>query len=310
MSANPNEGRVSFVGAGPGAVDLVTIRGAARLAAADIVIWASSLVPRELLDHCRSGVETYDSATMTLEDVLRMFDQNRTASIVRLHSGDPSLYGAVQEQVDWCRLNGREFEIVPGVTSISAAAAEIGRELTIPKRGQALVYTRLPGRTSASMGDNEDVAAFSSHGSTMAILLSGARPDELQDDLLMTGSGYTPSTPAVVIVRATWPDQQIVHTTVGELANAMRSTNATMTVLVLVGDSLDPTPVTTRSHLYDPEYTTAYRLRSVDGSTEGRASNRRTPGMMADTENMRDQPAPQRSADRSQDGRPSPETMG
>ena len=246
------------------------------------MIWASSLVPRELLDHCRAGVELHDSATMTLEDVLRAFDQNPEAAIVRLHSGDPSLYGAVQEQIDWCRSNDRDFQIVPGVTSISAAAAEIGRELTIPQRGQALVSTRIAGRTSGSMREDEDVASFASHGSTMAILLSGAKPDQVRADLLSPGSGYTKSTPAVVVVRATWPDQQVVHTTVGGLATAMRSTNATMTMLVLVGDSLSTKPVEMRSHLYDPKFTTAYRLRSEEGSTEGRASNRCSPGVEND----------------------------
>ncbi|MEM7143008.1 MAG: precorrin-4 C(11)-methyltransferase [Actinomycetota bacterium] len=269
-------GRISFVGAGPGAADLITLRGAERLAQADIVIWASSLVPESMLDHCRDDAVRHDSAVMTLEDVLEIFDANPDAAIVRLHSGDPSVYGAIQEQIDWCHANDRHFDVVPGVTSVAGAAAEIRRELTIPQRGQALVYTRLAGRTKASMRPGEDVGAFTPNGTTMAVFLSGARPDELQAELLRDGSAYTPDTPAVVLVRVTWPDQQIVRTTVGELAEAIRSTNATMTVLVLVGDVLDDSPVTARSHLYAPDYTTAYRLRSADGSTEGRASKRRT----------------------------------
>lgn len=267
---------ISFVGAGPGAADLITLRGANRLAAADIVIWASSLIPESMLAHCRADAEFHDSATMTLEDVIAVFDANPTAIIVRLHSGDPSVYGAIQEQIDWCHEHDRAFEVVPGVTSVSGAAAEIRRELTIPKRGQSLVYTRLAGRTSASMRPNEDVASFASNGTTMAVFLSGARPDELQADLLVDGSDYTVDTPAVVLVRVTWPDQQIVHTTVGELADAIRSTGATMTVLVLVGDVLAEIPVDARSHLYAPEFSTTYRLRSESGSTEGRASARST----------------------------------
>ncbi|MEM7272254.1 MAG: precorrin-4 C(11)-methyltransferase [Actinomycetota bacterium] len=267
---------ISFVGAGPGADDLITLRGADRLARADVVIWASSLVPPSLLGHCRDDAELHDSATMTLEDVLGVYEANPDAAIVRLHSGDPSVYGAIQEQIDWCHTAERDFEVVPGVTSVAGAAAEIRRELTIPTRGQSLVYTRLAGRTKASMRPGEDVKAFAPNGATMAVFLSGARPDELQAELLIDGSGYTPDTPAVVLVRVTWPDQQIVHTTVGELADAIRSTGATMTVLVLVGDVLADIPVDARSHLYAPEYTTAYRLRSEQGSTEGRASARRS----------------------------------
>lgn len=267
---------ISFVGAGPGADDLITLRGAARLASADIVIWASSLIPVSMLDHCKVSAVLHDSATMTLEDVLAVFEANPDTPITRLHSGDPSMYGAIQEQIDWCDAQGRPFEVVPGVTSVSGAAAAIGRELTIPQRGQALVQTRLAGRTKASMRANEDVKAFAPNGTTMAVFLSGAKPDELQAELLVEGSGYTKDTPAVVLVRVTWPDEQIVHTTIGKLAESIRGTGATMTILVLVGDVLADIPVEARSHLYSPEYTTAYRLRSSAGSTEGRASNRST----------------------------------
>ncbi len=265
---------ISFVGAGPGADDLITLRGANRLANANIVIWASSLIPVTMLDHCAEGIPTHDSATMTLEDVIEVYQDNPDAAIVRLHSGDPSIYGAIQEQIDWCDANGRRFEVVPGVTSVSGAAAAIGRELTIPQRGQALVQTRLAGRTKASMRPNEDVKAFAPNGTTMAVFLSGAKPDELQAELLVEGSGYDKETPAVVLVRVSWPDEQIAHTTVGQLAQTIRDTGATMTVLVLVGDVLANIPVEARSHLYSPDYTTAYRLRSSQGSTQGRASNR------------------------------------
>lgn len=334
---------ISFVGAGPGAADLITVRGAQRLAEAEVVVWASSLVPEALLAHCRDGVEVHDSATMTLEDVLAVYERHGDDTpIVRLHSGDPSLYGAIGEQTAWCRAQGRAWEIVPGVTSVSAAAAVAGHELTLPAISQSIVTTRLPGRTAASMpsadpqsvplagcqvearhptnGTDESaqaermdgaagspdlrrpatseetdrpaprrptthgpegVAAFARHGGTMAVLLSAARPDELQEALLGPGSAYRPDTPAVVVVRATWPDEQVVRTTVGELAGAMRSTGATMTALVLVGDVLaDETTRpdgVRRSHLYSPAYTTAYRLRSAPGSSAGRPSARRAP---------------------------------
>ena len=274
---------ISFVGAGPGAVDLITVRGAQRLADAAVVVWASSLVPEAVLDHCGDGVEVHDSATMTLEDVLAVYEGHGDGTpIVRLHSGDPSLYGAIGEQIAWCRAHGRAWELVPGVTSVSAAAAVAGHELTLPGVSQSVVVTRLPGRTAASMpGDGADgvgVAAYARQGETMAVLLSAARPDELRDALLGPGSAYTPDTPAVVVVRATWPDEQVVRTTAGELPEAIRSTGATMTALVLVGDVLaDPDPDVQRSHLYSPAYTTAYRLRSAPGSSAGRPSARRAP---------------------------------
>ncbi|HET6794834.1 MAG TPA: precorrin-4 C(11)-methyltransferase [Acidimicrobiales bacterium] len=264
---------ISFVGAGPGAADLITVRGAARLATADVVIWASSLVPEALLSHCRADVTVLDSATMTLEDVLATYSGHPDGAIVRLHSGDPSVYGAIQEQIDWCVANGRDFEVVPGVSSLSAAAAVLGRELTIPSVSQSVVLTRLAGRTRASMPERESVAAFSAHRATMAVFLSGARPAELQSELL--AGGWEEDTPAAVVVRATWPDEQVVRTTVGRLAEDMAATGARTTVLVLVGDALSEAG--TRSHLYSPDYAHRFRRRSEPGTTAGRAA--RAPGV-------------------------------
>jgi precorrin-4/cobalt-precorrin-4 C11-methyltransferase len=273
---------ISFVGAGPGAADLITLRGAQRLAGADVVIWASSLVPEALLGHCRTDaprrppVEIHDSATMTLEDVIAVYAaQEDTTPIVRLHSGDPSVYGAIAEQIDWCRAHDRAWEIVPGVTSVSAASAIVGRELTLPGVSQSIVTTRLAGRTRASMPEGEGVAAFAPHGATMAVLLSAAHPDELQAELLAPGSGYGAGTPAVIVVRGTWPDEQVVRTSVARLADDLRATGATMTALVLVGDALGDDPAPRRSRLYAPAYTTAYRLRSAPGTSTGRPSARR-----------------------------------
>jgi precorrin-4/cobalt-precorrin-4 C11-methyltransferase len=256
------------------------VRGAQRLGAAAVVVWASSLVPEALLGHCRADVEVHDSATMTLEDVLAVYaGHGDGAPIVRLHSGDPSVYGAIAEQIDWCLAHERSWEIVPGVSALGAAAAAAGRELTVPGVSQSVVLTRLAGRTAASMpegeGVGEGVAAFAPHGATMAVFLSGARPDELQDELLAPTSAYRRDTPAVIVVRATWPDEQVVPTTVGRLAEDLRATGATMTVLVLVGDALADAPAPRRSHLYEPTYTTSYRLRSADGTTTGRPSARR-----------------------------------
>jgi precorrin-4/cobalt-precorrin-4 C11-methyltransferase len=273
---------ISFVGAGPGAADLVTLRGAGRLGAADVVVWASSLVPEAVLEHCRDEIELHDSATMTLEDVLAVYAaHDDDAAIVRLHSGDPTIYGALHEQIDWCEAERRTWEIVPGVSSVGAAAALAGHELTVPGVSQSVVVTRLAGRTAASMPDrarHQGVAAFAAHGATMAVLLSAARPEELQDELLAPGSAYRQDTPATIVVRGTWPDEQIVDTTVGSLAQELRATGATMTTLVLVGDALarpGHRPAAGRSHLYSPSYTTSYRLRSTPGSTAGRPSGRR-----------------------------------
>ena len=259
---------ISFVGAGPGAADLLTLRGADRLAQADVVVWASSLVPIELLEHAGPAAVIHDSAGLTLEDVFALYAAHPEARIVRLHSGDLSIYSAVQEQVDWCEANGRAYELVPGVGSLAAASAAIGRELTVPQVAQSIVATRLAGRTKASMPDGETVAGFAAHGTTMAVYLSGARPEALRDELLAEGSGYQPDTPAVVVVRASWPDEQVVSTTVAALPEAIRSTGARTTVLVLVGPALAAGG--TRSLLYDPCYAHGHRRRSIDGSTEGR----------------------------------------
>jgi precorrin-4/cobalt-precorrin-4 C11-methyltransferase len=259
---------ISFVGAGPGAADLITLRGADRLAQADIVVWASSLVPDAVLAHARSTAVIYDSATMTLEDVLAVYQANPEATIVRLHSGDPSIYGAIGEQIDWCTAHGRPFEIVPGVSSISAAAAIVGRELTLPRVAQSVVMTRLAGRTQDSMPPRESITAFAAIGATMAVFLSATRPVQLQDELLAPGSAYGPETPAAIVIRATWDDQEVVMTTVGRLAEDLAATGARTTVLVLVGPAL--TAGANRSHLYSPEFAHKFRRRSAPGSTEGR----------------------------------------
>jgi precorrin-4/cobalt-precorrin-4 C11-methyltransferase len=262
---------ISFVGAGPGAPDLITLRGRDRLAAADVVIWASSLVPQAVLAHAGPGAAVHDSAGMTLEDVLAVYAAAPPgAAVVRLHSGDPSVYGAIEEQIDWCVANERDFEIVPGVSSLAAAAAAIGRELTQPGVAQSVVLTRLAGRTAASMPAGESVAAFAAHGATMAVFLSAARPVELVAELSGPGSAYTAETPAAIVVRASWPDEQVVMTTVGKLAEDLVDIGARTTVLVLVGPALAAAPAAARSHLYSPGFAHMFRRRSLPGTTAGR----------------------------------------
>jgi precorrin-4/cobalt-precorrin-4 C11-methyltransferase len=273
---HPTAGLISFVGAGPGAPDLLTLRGANRLAAADLVVWASSLVPAEVLQHCRDGVEVHDSAGMTLEDVFAVYKAHPDALIVRLHSGDVSLYSALTEQLSWCRQHDRAFEIVPGVGSLAAAAAAAGIELTVPGIAQSAVLTRLNGgRTAASMPAGERVASFARHATTMAIYLSAGRPDALREELL---AGYSPQTPAIVVAKASWPDETVITTTVDGIAEALAASGIRTAALVLVGPALSGAG--SRSRLYDPTYSHGCRRRSTPGTTAGRPippAKRRSP---------------------------------
>lgn len=261
-------GLISFVGAGPGAADLVTLRGAARLAEADVVIWASSLVPEAVLAHVGPGSVVLDSAGMTLEDVLRAYEENVGRRIVRLHSGDPSLYGALEEQLEWCRHRERPFEIVPGVSSVFAAAAAVGRELTVPQVAQSVILTRLGHRTRASVPEREQLRRLAAHGATMAVFLSASQPERLQAELLSPPSAYSTETPIAVVVRATHPDEQVIQGTLGQLAAAIRSSGTTTTVLVLIGEALGRGGG--RSHLYDPTFAHGQRRRSLPGTDTGR----------------------------------------
>jgi precorrin-4/cobalt-precorrin-4 C11-methyltransferase len=230
------------------------------------------LVPAEVLTHASPDAVLHDSAAMTLEDVLAVYEDNPDAAIVRLHSGDPSLYGAIQEQIDWCLQRERSFEIVPGVSSLAAAAAAVGRELTIPRVSQSVVVTRLASRTAASVPEGERIATFASTGCTMAVFLSAARPEALQRELLAPPSAYSPETPACIVVRASWPDEQVVPTVLGRLAEDLRATGATTTALVLVGEALSGTAP--RSHLYSPAFAHGHRRRSSPGTTSGRPVRR------------------------------------
>jgi precorrin-4/cobalt-precorrin-4 C11-methyltransferase len=227
------------------------------------VVWAASLVPDEVLRHCRADAEIHDSKAMTLEDVVAVYARHPDAAIVRLHSGDPSVYSAIGEQIDWCLEHERAFEIVPGVGSLAAAAAAVGCELTRPGVSQSVVLTRLADRTRASMPEGEGIAAFAGVGGTMAVYLSAARPDDLQRELVARGSQYEDATPAVIASRVSWPDERVVHTSVGHLADALRTLGATTTVLVLVGDALGSSSEARRSHVYAPEY--AHSFRSASG---------------------------------------------
>lgn len=277
---------VSFVGAGPGALDLMTLRGMNRLATARVVIWASSLVPEDILGYAPPDAIVHDSASMTLEDVIGVYEAHPLERVVRLHSGDPSLYGAIQEQIAWCEASGRPFEVVPGVSSIAAASALLGRELTLPGISQTVILTRLASRTRASMPEREELASLAASGSTIAVFLSAARPVALQEALLAPPSAYTEDTPAAIVHKASWPDEEVVLTRIGDLATCLERLGATKTTLVLAGDFLRGHG--SRSHLYSPGFAHAHRKRSLPGSTRGRPA-------AANTDRSRD-PVPRQSS--------------
>jgi precorrin-4/cobalt-precorrin-4 C11-methyltransferase len=249
-------GRVVFVGAGPGAPDLLTQRGAAVIAAADIVIWASSLVDQRILAHAREDAEIVDSAKLPMEGVLPYYERaaRHHLTVARVHSGDPSLWGAVQEQLERCAELGLDTEIVPGVSSFTAVAAAIRRELTIPELAQSVILTRLGGGKTP-MPPGEQVRQFARHGTTMALFLSAARSGQLQEELLQ--GGYPPDTPCVVAYQVTWPDELIVHTDLQDLADTIKQRKLWKHTLVLVGPALETTG--SRSHLYHPGHFHGYR---------------------------------------------------
>ena len=247
--------KVWFIGAGPGAPDLLTIRGANLIADADVVVWARSLVHEGVLEHACPNAEIIESTTIPLEGVLELYKRavREDLEIARIHSGDPSLWGAVLEQVEFCEELGLDWEIVPGVSSLGAAAAAIGRELTVPEVAQSVILTRRASRTP--MPNNEDIKAFAAHGTTMAIFLSAARPRLLQEELLE--GGYAPDTPCAVVYRASWPDEQVIECRLRELADRIREAGFTRQALVLVGSGLEAGG--TRSHLYSPAFSHSFR---------------------------------------------------
>ncbi|MFI6133658.1 precorrin-4 C(11)-methyltransferase [Micromonospora sp. NPDC051141] len=251
-----SSGKVWFVGAGPGAADLLTLRAARVIADADLVIWAASLVHADVLGHARADAEIVDSSQLPVEGVLPLYERaaRRGLTVARVHSGDPALWGAVQEQLDLCRALGLAVEIVPGVSSFTAVAAIAGRELTVPEVAQSVILTRLEGGKTP-MPPGERVRDFARHGTTMALFLSAARSGQAQAELL--AGGYPADTPAVVAYRATWPDELVVRCTVGTLAATVKEHRLWKHTLFLVGPAL--AAAGTRSHLYHPGHFHTYR---------------------------------------------------
>jgi len=250
-------GKVYLVGAGPGAPDLLTLRAVRVLGEADVVVWARSLVDEGVLAHARPGAELVASDDKTFEDVLAIYARaaGEGLRVARVHSGDPTLYGTLHEQLRACRELGLDVEIVPGVSSLAAAAAALGQELTVPDVSQSLILTRRAQRTS--MPANERLEDFAAHGTTMALFLSVRRPRELQAELIE--GGYGPATPCAVVYRATWPDEVVLRCPLSELAQAIRGAKITTQALVIVGPALDDEAIAGRSHVYDPGYGHRYR---------------------------------------------------
>ena len=246
---------VHFVGAGPGAPDLITRRGAALLQAADCIIYAGSLVNPALLGLAKEDCAIYNSAEMTLEQVLDVMRQMEAAgrTTVRLHTGDPCLYGAIREQMDALDADGIPYDDTPGVSSFCGAAAALNAEYTQPTVSQTVIITRMEGRTPVP--EREKLASLAAHGSTMVIFLSIGLIDKVQEALLQ--GAYTPETPAAVVYKASWPEQKIIRCTVGTLADSTRSAGITKTALIVVGDFLGTQYE--RSKLYDPAFTTEFR---------------------------------------------------
>ena len=246
---------IYFVGAGPGAPDLITLRGAELLKQADAVVYAGSLVNPALLEYARPGCERHNSAEMTLDEVVSVLVRVHNAGgiAVRLHTGDPSVYGAIREQMDRLNAEGIPYEVCPGVSSFCAAAAALRAEYTLPEVSQSVVITRMAGRTPVP--ERESIASFAAHGATMVIFLSAGMAAAVQEELL--AGGYAPDTPAAIVYRASWPDEQIFRCTVGTLAETAARHQIKNHALLLAGGFLGDEYAL--SKLYDPSFTTGFR---------------------------------------------------
>lgn len=247
---------VHFVGAGSGAVDLITVRGAKLLGEADVIIYAGSLVnPEVVRTYQKKNAVVHDSAKMTLEQVLSVMEQSEEEGkmTVRLHTGDPSLFGAIREQMDLLDQKNIPYAITPGVSSFSGAAAALGAEYTLPKVSQSVIITRMAGRTPVPSG--EELGKMASHGCTMVLFLSTGLLEQVEKELL--SGAYTKDTPAAIVYKATWPEEKVFRCTVGTLAKTAKENGITKTALITIGDFLGDSYE--RSKLYDPTFTHEFR---------------------------------------------------
>ena len=246
---------VHFVGAGSGAADLITVRGARLLAEADVIIYAGSLVNPALLEYAKPEAEKHNSARLTLEEVLAIIREAEAQgkTTVRLHTGDSSIYGAVREQFDQLEELGIDYDVCPGVSAFCGAAASLREEYTLPDVSQTVIITRAAGRTPVP--ERESIRSLAAHKATMVLFLSTGLTEKLQAELL--AGGYPAETPAAVIYKATWPEEKQYRCTVGTLHETVTKNKLTKTSLIIVGNCLGDKY--DRSKLYDPGFTTEFR---------------------------------------------------
>lgn len=250
---------IHFVGAGCGAPDLITVRGKKLLEEADVIIYAGSLVNPQLLEYKKEGCQVYNSAKMTLEQVLEVMEQTEKEKkdTVRLHTGDPCLYGAIREQMDALDEKGIAYDYCPGVSSFSGAAAALNLEYTLPDVSQSVIITRMAGRTPVP--PKEEIAKLAAHQATMVIFLSTGMLEKLSQRLI--AGGYREDTPAAIVYKASWEDEKAFVCTVGTLAETARVNGITKTALMIIGDVVTHSHYR-RSDLYHPAFTTEFREAS------------------------------------------------
>lgn len=246
---------VHFVGAGSGAADLITLRGKRLLEAADVIIYAGSLVNPELLGYARPECEIHNSAEMTLDEVIGVITgaENNGRTTVRLHTGDPCVYGAIREQMERLDALGIGYDVCPGVSSFCGAAAALKAEYTLPDVSQTVILTRMAGRTPVP--EKESIESLAAHNATMVIFLSAGMLEELSARLIK--GGYNTDTPAAIVYKATWPDEKVCRCTVGTLAETAKENGIRKTALITVGGFLGD--VHSLSKLYSPDFETEYR---------------------------------------------------
>jgi precorrin-4 C11-methyltransferase len=269
-----HQGKVTFVGAGPGDPELLTLKGRRVLSQADVVVYAGSLVPEEILRHAAPRAELHNSASLTLEEVMdRLTSAARAGKrVVRLHSGDTSLYSAMHEQLALLDEAGVTYDVIPGVSSFQAAAAALQAELTLPEIVQTVILTRAEGETPMPAG--EKLVELGRHRATLCIFLSARLAENVQQQLL---TAYPPETPTAIIYRVSWPDEKIVVTELSRLAEQMRQQKLSRTVLIVVGSAVGTGAAkhrgqpagasrscSTKSRLYDPGHRHIFRARSLE----------------------------------------------
>ena len=253
-------GQVLFVGAGPGDPELITVKGLKALQQAEVVVYAGSLVNPELLEECPAGCEIHDSAPLNLDQVLEILISGCRAKkkVIRQHTGDPALYGAIQEQMEALDREGIGYAVIPGVTATFAAAASLKQELTLPGVSQTLCLTRLAGRTPVP--ETEQLQRLAANGGTLCLYLSVGMMEKLVAELL-AGGVFTEQTPVAVVYRASWPDEKTVEGTLADIAQQVAEAGITRQALVLVGEVLNArnTGVPEKSKLYDANFSHGYR---------------------------------------------------